>query len=71
MSFSFSESWARCLSISVAKGSSFCRSPASSRLEVVRDRHRIQFVPVVPVCPQLPKLFAQLSFLTAGLVDLY
>lgn len=35
-SFSFSESWARCMSSSMVKGSSFCRSPVS-RLAVVRQ----------------------------------
>lgn len=51
-SFIFSESWARYMCRSIVKGTSFpCRSVTSSRLEVVKDRHRFQMSLWNPVCP--------------------
>lgn len=63
-SFSFSEFWIRYMHSSMVKDTSFsCRSSTSSRLEVVKDRHRFPIVLMgsslssqVPICLCSPPL---------------
>lgn len=68
----FSESWAKHVCGSMAKNSGFCGSPVSSRLEVVRDRCRLQFVFVGFVClhkfslSSIPTAHIQSFFPTSG-----
>lgn len=75
--FSFSNSWARCIFNSVRKGTSFfCRTPTSSKLEVVRDWHGFQAILVgssscswSPLCPRSPTLYIHLPFPSACPAD--